>query len=189
MSDAAEPTVHDLARRLTEAVQRVEAAEASLAETRVTLASVERALAAARAAEAVPSAPAPAASEPPAAPAPPPAAPAAEAPAAEDAAGTDAAAASEPPPPADPRPPELVARLDAQQRALQKRGFHRDDLYFHKCPRCGEQAVAKYTLTGKPGGRDIDLCLACGVSASWRRRPDREDRERDETFDLATFLR
>jgi len=42
---------------------------------------------------------------------------------------------------------------------------------------------------GKPGGRDIDLCLACGASASWRRRPDKEDRERDTTFDLVTFLR
>jgi hypothetical protein len=57
------------------------------------------------------------------------------------------------------------------------------------CSTCGIQAVEKYSVGGKPGGRDIDLCLACGASASWRRRPDREDRERDETFDLAVFLR
>jgi hypothetical protein len=51
------------------------------------------------------------------------------------------------------------------------------------------QAVEKYAIAGKSGGRDIDLCLHCGASASWRRRPEREDRERDETFDLVTFLR
>ncbi|HVV84444.1 MAG TPA: hypothetical protein VHE35_15355, partial [Kofleriaceae bacterium] len=79
--------------------------------------------------------------------------------------------------------------IDDQRRKLHKRGFRRDDIYYHQCKDCGEHAVESYTLVGKPGGRDIMICLACGHSWSWRRRPDKEDREVDATFDLVAFLR
>lgn len=83
---------------------------------------------------------------------------------------------------------ELHARLDYQRAKLNKRGFRRDDLYYHQCATCSEQAVEKYHLVGKPGGRDIDLCLGCGEARSWRRRPEKEDRELDPTFDIVAFL-
>ena len=191
-------TVDDLTQRLADALRRAEAAEASLAEAQIRIANLEHALA--TAGVAAPASPPAAPSAPDTAPAPiatqaattePPVA----ALAAADAGGPDSPAAEASAPSTtreetdDPRDPELVKRLDAQMRALHKRGFQRDDVYFHKCPSCGIQAVAKFAIGGKPGGRDIDLCLHCGEARSWRRRPDREDREQDTTFDLATFLR
>lgn len=93
------------------------------------------------------------------------------------------------PPPLTEEEKRLHAELDAERAAMTKRGFRRGDLYYHQCPTCKEQAVEKWELVGKPGGRDIDLCLACGKSWSWRRRPEREDREVDPGFVLWTFLR
>ncbi len=193
---SAPETAAELTQRLAAAVREVEATEARLAAARIQVRDLEQALATARAREAAPPPPPPAA---PVAQA----APAAPAPAEAAPADTDADAA----PAADgevvdntpgqteaerraPRPlTEAEQIIDGQRRALVKRGFRRDDLYYHQCKECGEHAVESYTLAGKPGGRDIHLCLACGKSWSWRRRPEYEDRQLDDTWDLATFLR
>jgi hypothetical protein len=80
--------------------------------------------------------------------------------------------------------------IEAHQRALAKRGFKANDPYFHDCAACAERAVQKWTLQSKLGGRDIDLCLACGHARSWsRRRAGHEEREEEVGFDLAAFLR
>jgi hypothetical protein len=79
--------------------------------------------------------------------------------------------------------------IETLQRALVKRGFKQDDLYFHECAKCSVRAVRKFTLQGKLGGRDIDLCLDCGHSRSWSRRDNTSDRVEDAEFDLKVFLR
>lgn len=91
-------------------------------------------------------------------------------------------------------PPSPPPDLEPFRIALRKRGFRQDDAYLHPCPKCNEQrAVEKWVISGKgarqPGGRDIDLCGACGETWSWRQRPLREEREIDPAFDLATFLK
>jgi hypothetical protein len=78
--------------------------------------------------------------------------------------------------------------LETLEHKLVKRGFRREDGYLHECIDCREQAVLKYVLSGKTGGRDISLCQACGVSRSWRSGAGFEAREEDRGFDLRTFL-
>lgn len=82
-----------------------------------------------------------------------------------------------------------VDDLEALEHALKKRGFRKDDLLLHECTSCHEQAVASYVIAGRSGGRDIRLCLACGVARSWRSVAGFEQRVEDEGFDLRAFLR
>ena len=42
---------------------------------------------------------------------------------------------------------------------------------------------------GKTGGRDIDICMACGKCSSWRKRPPEESREEDLAFDPEAFMK
>lgn len=79
--------------------------------------------------------------------------------------------------------------LDTYEFKLRKRGFRRDDVLLHECPDCKAKAVLTYVIAGKSGGRDIRLCMECGVARSWRSGAGLEGREQDPTFDLATFLR
>ena len=79
--------------------------------------------------------------------------------------------------------------LDELERKLTKRGFKQTDLYHHECPACHEPAVRIYGIGGKLGGRDIRLCLACGVCKSFRSGSGMEERIEDPGFDLDTFLR
>lgn len=81
-----------------------------------------------------------------------------------------------------------VDDLPTLEYKLGKRGFRRDDVFLHECVACNEQAMVTYIIGGKTGGRDIRLCLACGVSRSWRSVPGLETREEDVGFDLRTFL-
>ncbi len=76
---------------------------------------------------------------------------------------------------------------DDIRRALAKKGFKLDDPLPHECPKCKERAVEVWVLRGKGGGRDIDVCGACGLSKSWRLRP-LQDREEDTTFEIKAFL-
>jgi hypothetical protein len=78
--------------------------------------------------------------------------------------------------------------LGALEHKLSKRGFRREDGYLHECTECHEQAVLKYVVAGKTGGRDISLCQACGVARSWRSVAGLEVREQDPNFDLRAFL-
>jgi hypothetical protein len=78
--------------------------------------------------------------------------------------------------------------LETLEQKLVKRGFRREDGYLHECTDCHVQAVLKYVLSGKTGGRDISLCQACGVSRSWRSGAGFEAREEDRGFDLHAFL-
>jgi hypothetical protein len=87
-------------------------------------------------------------------------------------------------PPNPPSPSDLATL----ERKLTKRGFRRDDVYLHECTSCHEQAVLKYIIGGRTGGRDIALCQACGVATSWRSVAGLEAREQDLGFDLAAFL-
>ncbi len=183
----AEPSA-ELAQRLIAAERRAAAAEARVSE----LTGELDALRAQVAVVAPPVAPvAPLAPVAPVIPVSPPTTVAAEPPVA--AASADDAEEPEEPEPHRrhiPRPlTEEEQRIEGYRRALTKRGFRRDDLYYHVCPDCSVQAIEKWGLFGKPGGRDIDLCLACGKARSWRRRPDYNQREADDTFDLVTFLR
>ncbi|MCX5744290.1 MAG: hypothetical protein NT062_17510 [Proteobacteria bacterium] len=82
-----------------------------------------------------------------------------------------------------------VQDLEALERRLTKRGFKRGDVYLHECTACKEQAVLRYSILGRSGGRDIAYCQACGVTRSWRSVAGMETREEDLTFDLDTFLR
>jgi len=82
-----------------------------------------------------------------------------------------------------------VENLEAIEYKLTKRGFKQADLYHHECPSCHEQAVRVYGIGGKLGGRDIRLCLACGVCRSFRSGGGMEDRVEDPNFDLDAFLR
>lgn len=81
-----------------------------------------------------------------------------------------------------------VDDLEALEYKLRKRGFRREDAYVHQCADCSEQAVLKYVVVGKTGGRDISLCQACGISRSWRSGAGLEAREEDVGFDLRVFL-
>jgi hypothetical protein len=81
-----------------------------------------------------------------------------------------------------------IADLANLEYKLQKRGFRRDDIFFHECPSCKEQAVATYVIAGKAGGRDIALCLACGHARSWRSGSGLNERVEDADFDLRAFL-
>jgi len=81
------------------------------------------------------------------------------------------------------------ADLDDLQTKLRKRGFHQDDVFLHECPACAEKAVVIYVISGKIGGRDIRLCLACGDARSWRSGSGMDGREVDPAFDLRAFLK
>ena len=81
-----------------------------------------------------------------------------------------------------------VEDLGTLEYKLTKRGFRRDDLFLHDCEASNEHAVATYIIAGKSGGRDIQLCLACGMSRSWRSVAGLEERQEDVGFDLRTFL-
>ena len=84
--------------------------------------------------------------------------------------------------------PGPISNLDTLEYKLGKRGFKRDDVYFHECDACKEKAVAIYKIIGRTGGRDIKLCHACGVARSWRSVAGNEQREEDVGFDLNAFL-
>lgn len=81
-----------------------------------------------------------------------------------------------------------VEDLPTLEYKLSKRGFRRDDVFLHECENCKERAVATYIISGKSGGRDISLCLACGVARSWRSVAGLEERQEDVGFDLRVFL-
>ena len=81
-----------------------------------------------------------------------------------------------------------IEDLAAIEYALRQRGFRQADGQFHDCSACGEHAVATYVIIGRVGGRDISLCLACGVARSWRSVAGLEKREEDLAFDLRQFL-
>jgi hypothetical protein len=81
-----------------------------------------------------------------------------------------------------------IADLETLEYKLQKRGFRRDDVLFHECTSCGVKAVATYVIAGRTGGRDISLCLECGVSRSWRSDASFVARVEDQGFDLRAFL-
>ena len=85
-------------------------------------------------------------------------------------------------------PPLSDNELATFEYKLTKRGFRREDLYVHECTACNEQAVLKYVVIGRTGGRDISLCQACGVATSWRSVAGLEAREQDLAFDLRAFL-
>ena len=72
---------------------------------------------------------------------------------------------------------------------LGKRGFKRDDLYFHECPACAKQSVVIFAIAGRSGGRDIRVCHECGDARSSRTGAGMDGRIDDPGFDLATFLR
>ena len=79
--------------------------------------------------------------------------------------------------------------LDTYEYKLRKRGFRRDDLFLHDCPDCNAKtSVLTYIIAGKQGGRDIRLCLECGVSHSFRSAAGLDGRTEDVGFDLKTFL-
>jgi len=84
-----------------------------------------------------------------------------------------------------------ASEIEALHRGLIKKGFHVGDAQLHECaaPVCKLRAVRVYQLTGgKPGGRDIELCHACGHARSWSRRGLSESRDEDLPFDLRTYL-
>ena len=82
-----------------------------------------------------------------------------------------------------------VEDLETIEYKLTKRGFRQIDVLHHECPACHENAVRIYGIGGKLGGRDIRLCLACGVCKSFRNSSGMEQRAEDTEFDLQTFLR
>lgn len=97
-----------------------------------------------------------------------------------------------------PQPGDIVAAmaddalpdLEPFRTALYKRGFKREDVYYHDCPKCQKpRCVEKWLIKGKGGGRDIDMCNECGETWSWRMRPANEMREIDPDFDLKFFLK
>jgi len=81
-----------------------------------------------------------------------------------------------------------IADLEQIEHKLRKRGFTQRDVLHHDCPACGEHAVRIYAITGRSGGRDIHLCLACGDARSWRSVAGMVDRAEDPGFDLRAFL-
>ena len=82
-----------------------------------------------------------------------------------------------------------AGKVDEYERLLRKRGFKQDDVYFHVCGACGVKAVFRLGLQGRLGGRDFELCQACGKVRSWSRRGGEEDRVEDVDFDIDAFLR
>ncbi len=82
-------------------------------------------------------------------------------------------------------PPRDLGTLEFK---LGKRGFKREDVYLHECTACHEQAVIRYAILGRSGGRDISYCQACGAARSWRSVAGMTAREEDLAFDLDTFL-
>jgi hypothetical protein len=83
----------------------------------------------------------------------------------------------------------MALDLQTIEYKLNKRGFKRNDVFFHACEKCNEQAVVIFAILGRSGGRDIQICQACGVARSWRSVAGMEAREEDTTFDLDAFLR
>ncbi|HEY5926131.1 MAG TPA: hypothetical protein VIV11_30805 [Kofleriaceae bacterium] len=83
----------------------------------------------------------------------------------------------------------MIDNLEAIEHKLKKRGFNQTDVLHHECPACHENAVRIYGIGGKLGGRDIRLCLACGVCKSFRSGSGMADRVEDDGFDLDAFLR
>lgn len=81
-----------------------------------------------------------------------------------------------------------IADLDTLQYKLKKRGFKVDDPQYHPCPDCNVQAVLRFVIAGRAGGRDITLCLDCGRARSWRSNAGMTDRVEDPDFDLRAFL-
>ena len=81
-----------------------------------------------------------------------------------------------------------IEDLAAIEYALRQRGFRRGDVPHHDCTACKERAVTTYLISGRVGGRDISLCLACGMARSWRSVAGLETREEDLAFDLRQFL-
>jgi hypothetical protein len=82
-----------------------------------------------------------------------------------------------------------IKELDTIVYKLGKRGFKQSDGFLHECPACKQKAVVVFAILGKSGGRDIKLCIECGVAKSWRSVAGMEGREEDPSFDLAAFLR
>jgi hypothetical protein len=82
-----------------------------------------------------------------------------------------------------------IEDLETLKHQLQKRGFKVDDPLLSKCAACSEKAVLRYIITGKTGGRDITLCLACGDAHSWRSAAGMQTREEEIGFDLREFLK
>jgi len=82
-----------------------------------------------------------------------------------------------------------AGKVDEYERLLRKRGFKRDDPYFHNCAACGEKAVFRLGILSRLGGRDFELCQACGKVRSWSRRPGGEERVEDVDFDMDAFLK
>ena len=83
----------------------------------------------------------------------------------------------------------MIPNLEALEYKLKKRGFKQSDVLHHECPACHEHAVRIYTIgRGKLGGREIRLCLACGLAKSFRSEAGLENRVEDVGFDLDQFL-
>jgi hypothetical protein len=81
------------------------------------------------------------------------------------------------------------ADLDELVRKLQKRGFHQTDSFVHECTTCKERGVLIFAISGRSGGRDIRICMACGDAKSWRNVAGMEGREADPAFDLRVFVK
>ncbi len=79
--------------------------------------------------------------------------------------------------------------IDEYVRLLRKRGFKQDDAYVHECGVCGARAALRLGLQGRRGGRDFELCGACGATRSWTRAEGAEERIEDADFDIDAFLR
>ncbi|HEY4242919.1 MAG TPA: hypothetical protein VGM88_24055 [Kofleriaceae bacterium] len=83
----------------------------------------------------------------------------------------------------------MISDLNQLEWKLGKRGFRLNDSLLHPCTACGiAQGVRRYSIVGKAGGRQIDLCQECGVSRSWRTNPGAEERSEEDGFDLHKFL-
>jgi hypothetical protein len=84
----------------------------------------------------------------------------------------------------------MALDLEAFRAAIFKRGFRQSDPLRHPCPKCNAlQSVEKWVLFGRTGGRDIDICMACGKCSSWRKRPPEDAREEDLAFDPEAFMK
>jgi hypothetical protein len=79
--------------------------------------------------------------------------------------------------------------LDTLRAGLRKRGFRIEDPQLHVCPDCGAKAIERHVISGRAGGRDDTICIACGKARSWRSEPGLEVRTEDQDFDLRAFLR
>lgn len=81
------------------------------------------------------------------------------------------------------------ADLDALVHKLAKRGFRQSDVFVHECAACKERGVLVFAISGRSGGRDIRICMACGDAQSWRSVAGLEQREQDPSFDLREFVK